>query len=43
MMTFNRRRIAVLGAGQIGAIIAGMLAEQGHHVTLAAASSAQLA
>jgi len=43
MMTFNRRRIAVLGAGQIGAIIAGMLAEQGHHVTLADASPAQLA
>jgi len=30
-----QKRIAVLGAGQIGVIIAGMLAEQGHQVTLA--------
>ena len=36
------QRIAVLGAGQIGAVIAGMLAEQGHKVTLADASQAQL-
>ncbi|WP_432704504.1 saccharopine dehydrogenase C-terminal domain-containing protein [Bosea vaviloviae] len=43
MMTIERKRIAVLGAGQIGAIIAGMLAQQGHHVTLADASPAQLA
>ncbi len=35
--------IAVLGAGQIGSVIAGMLAEQGHRVTLADASLAQLA
>ncbi len=42
-MTFQKQRIAVLGAGQIGAIIAGMLAEQGHEVTLADASKAQLA
>ncbi|KPH80287.1 saccharopine dehydrogenase [Bosea vaviloviae] len=42
-MTIERKRIAVLGAGQIGAIIAGMLAQQGHHVTLADASPAQLA
>ena len=37
-----KKRIAVLGAGQIGVIIAGMLAEQGHQVTLADASAAQL-
>jgi saccharopine dehydrogenase-like NADP-dependent oxidoreductase len=37
------KHIAVLGAGQIGAVIAGMLAEQGHRVTLADASQAQLA
>jgi saccharopine dehydrogenase-like NADP-dependent oxidoreductase len=37
-----QKRIAVLGAGQIGVIIAGMLAEQGHQVTLADASAAQL-
>lgn len=37
------KRVAVLGAGQIGAVIAGMLAEQGHQVTLADASQAQLA
>ncbi|TGD95372.1 saccharopine dehydrogenase family protein [Methylobacterium nonmethylotrophicum] len=36
------KRIAVLGAGQIGAIIASMLAEQGHDVTLADASASQL-
>jgi saccharopine dehydrogenase-like NADP-dependent oxidoreductase len=42
-MTIEHKRIAVLGAGQIGAIIAGMLADQGHHVTLADASQAQLA
>ena len=40
-MTIHKR-IAVLGAGQIGVIIAGMLAEQGHQVTLADASAAQL-
>lgn len=37
------KHIAVLGAGQIGAVIAAMLAEQGHRVTLADASPAQLA
>jgi saccharopine dehydrogenase-like NADP-dependent oxidoreductase len=37
------KQIAVLGAGQIGAVIAGMLAEQGHRVMLADASQAQLA
>jgi saccharopine dehydrogenase-like NADP-dependent oxidoreductase len=37
------KKIAVLGAGQIGSVIAGMLAEQGHRVTLADASQAQLA
>jgi saccharopine dehydrogenase-like NADP-dependent oxidoreductase len=37
------KHIAVLGAGQIGAVIAGMLAEQGHRVTLADSSQAQLA
>jgi saccharopine dehydrogenase-like NADP-dependent oxidoreductase len=42
-MTIEHKRIAVLGAGQIGAIIAGMLADQGHRVTLADASQAQLA
>ena len=42
-MTIQKKRIAVLGAGQIGVIIAGMLAEQGHEVTLADASQAQLA
>jgi len=42
-MKMERKRIAVLGAGQIGAIIAGMLAKQGHEVTLADASPAQLA
>jgi saccharopine dehydrogenase-like NADP-dependent oxidoreductase len=36
------KRVAVLGAGQIGAIIAKMLAEQGHEVVLADASKAQL-
>ncbi|MGO4407421.1 saccharopine dehydrogenase C-terminal domain-containing protein [Bosea sp. RAF48] len=41
-MTIQKQRIAVLGAGQIGVIIAGMLAEQGHEVTLADASAAQL-
>lgn len=39
----ERKRIAVLGAGQIGVIIAGMLAKQGHQVTLADASPDQLA
>lgn len=39
----SSKQIAVLGAGQIGAVIAGMLAEQGHRVTLADASPAQLA
>ena len=38
----TKKRIAVLGAGQIGVIIAGMLAEPGHQVTLADASAAQL-
>jgi len=38
-----QNNIAVLGAGQIGAVIAGMLAEQGHRVTLADASPARLA
>lgn len=42
-MSMGRKRIAVLGAGQIGAVIAGMLADQGHEVTLADASPAQLA
>jgi saccharopine dehydrogenase-like NADP-dependent oxidoreductase len=37
------RRIAVLGAGQIGAIIAQMLADQKHIVTLCDASDTQLA
>lgn len=32
----------MLGAGQIGVIIAGMLAEQGHQVTTTDASAAQL-
>jgi saccharopine dehydrogenase-like NADP-dependent oxidoreductase len=36
------KRIAILGAGQIGAVIARMLADQGHRVTLADASEAQL-
>lgn len=39
----ERKCIAVLGAGQIGVIIAGMLAKQGHQVTLADASPDQLA
>lgn len=42
-MTISSRRIAVLGAGQIGAVIAAMLAEQGHAVTLADASAPALA
>lgn len=42
-MKTERKRIAVLGAGQIGVIIAGMLARQGHEVTLADASAEQLA
>ena len=37
------KRIAVLGAGQIGTIIATMLAEQGHAVTLADGSAGQIA
>ncbi|WP_315807057.1 MULTISPECIES: saccharopine dehydrogenase family protein [unclassified Bradyrhizobium] len=41
-MVQSSRNIAVLGAGQIGTVIAGMLAEQGHKVTLADASDAQL-
>ncbi|MDU0954203.1 MAG: saccharopine dehydrogenase C-terminal domain-containing protein [Bradyrhizobium sp.] len=41
-MAQSSKNIAVLGAGQIGAVIAGMLAEQGHKVTLADASDAQL-
>lgn len=41
-MNAHSKTIAVLGAGQIGAIIARMLAEQGHEVTLADASQAQL-
>lgn len=41
-MTISFRRIAVLGAGQIGAVIAAMLAEQGHAVTLADASATAL-
>lgn len=41
-MTETSKRIAVLGAGQIGSIIARMLAEQGHEVTLADAAKAQL-
>ncbi|SIR58828.1 saccharopine dehydrogenase C-terminal domain-containing protein [Bosea sp. TND4EK4] len=41
-MTITKQRVAVLGAGQIGAIIAGMLAEQGHDVTLADASQTRL-
>lgn len=40
--SIEAKSIAVLGAGQIGAIIADMLAEQGHRVTLADASQAQL-
>jgi saccharopine dehydrogenase-like NADP-dependent oxidoreductase len=36
------RAIAVVGAGQIGAVIAAMLAEQGHRVTLADADRAAL-
>lgn len=35
--------IAVVGAGQIGWVIADMLARQGHHVRLADSSSARLA
>lgn len=42
-MSKSIEQIAVLGAGQIGAVIAAMLAEQGHRVTLADASAAQLA
>jgi saccharopine dehydrogenase-like NADP-dependent oxidoreductase len=42
-MNARPKTIAVLGAGQIGAIIARMLAEQGHRVTLADASVSQLA
>lgn len=42
-LTTMRKRIAVVGAGQIGSIIAGMLSDQGHRVTLADASTAQLA
>jgi len=42
-MNARPKNIAVLGAGQIGAIIARMLAEQGHRVTLADASASQLA
>ena len=42
LQSFAVQNIAVLGAGQIGAVIAGMLAEQGHKVTLADASEAQL-
>ena len=34
-MLAQKKRIAVLGAGQIGTVIASMLAEQGHRVTLA--------
>jgi saccharopine dehydrogenase-like NADP-dependent oxidoreductase len=41
-MIGSSKKIAVLGAGQIGAVIAGMLAEHGHKVTLADASEAQL-
>ena len=41
-MIQSSQKIAVLGAGQIGAVIAGMLAEQGHKVTLADASETQL-
>ncbi|WP_084540039.1 saccharopine dehydrogenase C-terminal domain-containing protein [Azorhizobium doebereinerae] len=43
MQILPSKRIAVLGAGQIGAVIAAMLAEQGHAVTLADADPAQLA
>src|SRR5215213_5950563 len=39
----NAMRIAVIGAGQIGAVVAGMLAEQGHQVTLADVARDQLA
>jgi saccharopine dehydrogenase-like NADP-dependent oxidoreductase len=42
-MNTRPRNIAVLGAGQIGAVIARMLVEQGHRVTLADASVSQLA
>jgi saccharopine dehydrogenase-like NADP-dependent oxidoreductase len=42
-MIGSPKKIAVLGAGQIGAVIAGMLAAQGHKVTLADASQPQLA
>jgi len=42
-MNANPQNIAVLGAGQIGTVIARMLAEQGHRVTLADASASQLA
>jgi saccharopine dehydrogenase-like NADP-dependent oxidoreductase len=42
-MNTRSKNIAVLGAGQIGAVIARMLAEQGHRVTLADASASQLA
>lgn len=41
-MTVPTKNIAVMGAGQIGRVIAGMLAEQGHRVTLSDASPAQL-
>lgn len=42
-MNARPKTIAVLGAGQIGAVIARMLAEQGHRVILADASASQLA
>ncbi|HEV7261168.1 MAG TPA: saccharopine dehydrogenase C-terminal domain-containing protein [Bosea sp. (in: a-proteobacteria)] len=42
-MKTETKRTAVLGAGQIGVIIAGMLAKQGHQVTLADAAPDQLA
>lgn len=42
-MAHLSKNIAVLGAGQIGAVIAGMQAAHGHKVTLADASEAQLA
>ena len=41
-MKNQSKRVAVLGAGQIGPVIARMLAEQGHDVTLADASKPQL-
>lgn len=42
LIALPSKRVAVLGAGQIGTTIAAMLAEQGHDVTLADVSRQQL-